>query len=213
SVPIELFLNPTSLLDIDQNVLMCQTGYLTLKRPLTNTSTAVLGIPNFEVQKSLARLLKSKIFDSSVNTLARGAKELFTEGNTEKIIEKFNCILNCIRYDNYPLINESALTNYLNIFLVAVGIPTSLESYSSKGRADMVIDLGRLRMSFEFKYAHNETEAKVKLTEAVEQIQSRDYGNTLPQKELLRIAAVFNSDPKVRSIMEYQSEIMIFCKK
>ena len=55
------------------------------------------------------------------------------------------------------------------------------------------------------KYAQNETEAKTKLTDAVEQIKSRDYGNTEPKKaELLRIAAVFNADPKVRAFTEYQ---------
>ncbi len=46
----------------------------------------------------------------------------------------------------------------------------------------------------------NETEAKTKLTDAVEQIKSRDYGNTEPKKaELLRIATVFNADPKGKS--------------
>ena len=55
------------------------------------------------------------------------------------------------------------------------------------------------------KYAQNETEAKTKLNEAVEQIKSRDYGNTEPKKkDLLRIATVFNADPKVRAFTEYQ---------
>ena len=48
-------------------------------------------------------------------------------------------------------------------------------------------------------------EAKAKLSEAVEQIKTRDYGNILPKKnELLRIATVFNADPKVRAFTEYQ---------
>ena len=54
------------------------------------------------------------------------------------------------------------------------------------------------------KYAQNETEAKTKLTDAVEQIKARDYGNTEPKKaELLRIAAVFNADPKVRKFSQF----------
>ena len=56
------------------------------------------------------------------------------------------------------------------------------------------------------KYAQNETEAKTKLTDAVEQIKSRDYGNTEPKKnELLRIATVFNAERKVRAFTEYQA--------
>jgi hypothetical protein len=46
------------------------------------------------------------------------------------------------------------------------------------------------------------------LSGAVEQIKSRDYGNTEPKKaELLRIAAVFNADPKVRAFTEYQKVV------
>ena len=42
------------------------------------------------------------------------------------------------------------------------------------------------------------------INEAIEQIKNRDYGNILPQKELLRIAAVYNADPHVRAIKDYQ---------
>ena len=53
--------------------------------------------------------------------------------------------------------------------------------------------------------AKDETEAKAKLSEAIEQIKTRDYGNIVPRKdELLRIAAVFNADPKVRAFTEFQ---------
>ncbi|MGN0916476.1 MAG: AAA family ATPase [Succinivibrio sp.] len=205
TVPIELYSNPTSLLDIDQNVLMCQTGYLTLRSSLTDDAFDVdLGIPNFEVKKALAKLLKSKFFNTSVNVQARDAKELFNSGSADNIIERFNCVLNSITYDNYPVINESALVNYLNIFLTAVGINTVVESHSSKGRADLSLELRDKRIIFEFKYAENESDAKTKLNEAIEQINTRDYGNILPQKELIRIAAVFNASPTVRTITEYQ---------
>ena len=69
-----------------------------------------------------------------------------------------------------------------------------------------MIETNKRRIVIEFKYAQNETEAKTKLSEAVEQIKSRDYGNIIPKKnELLRIAAVFNADPKVRAFTEYQA--------
>ena len=84
------------------------------------------------------------------------------------------------------------------------GIETTTESHSSKGRADLIIETKNRRLVFELKYAQNETEAKTKLTDAVEQIKARDYGNTEPKKaELLRIAAVFNADPKVRKFSQF----------
>ena len=74
------------------------------------------------------------------------------------------------------------------------------EVHKAKGRADLMIETNKRRIVIEFKYAQNETEAKAKLSEAVEQIKTRDYGNILPKKhDLLRIAAVFNADPKVRA--------------
>jgi len=60
-------------------------------------------------------------------------------------------------------------------------------------------------LSLNLSTQKNETEAKAMLNEAVEQIKTRDYGNILPKKnELLRIAAVFNADPKVRAFTEHQ---------
>ena len=69
-----------------------------------------------------------------------------------------------------------------------------------------MIETNKRRIVIEFKYAKDETEARAKLSEAIEQIKTRDYGNIVPRKyELLRIAAVFNADPKVRSFTEYQA--------
>ena len=79
------------------------------------------------------------------------------------------------------------------------------EVHEAKGRADLIVNTDIRRIVFEFKYAQNETEAKAKLSEAIEQIKSRDYGNIVPRKnELLRIAAVFNADPKVRAFTQYK---------
>ncbi len=46
------------------------------------------------------------------------------------------------------------------------------------GRADLVVEnREKLRLVLELKIAENETEAKSKLEEAINQIKSRDYGN------------------------------------
>ena len=58
TIPVNDFMNPTSLTTINQNVLMCQTGYLTLRSALTSGDLTVdLGIPNGEIYKALNRLL------------------------------------------------------------------------------------------------------------------------------------------------------------
>ena len=56
-IPYNDFANPTSLIDINENVLMCQTGYLTLKSDLDPNDNVILGAANLEVKSALFRLL------------------------------------------------------------------------------------------------------------------------------------------------------------
>ncbi len=206
TIPVNDFLNPTSLTTINQNVLMCQTGYLTLRSALTSGDLTVdLGIPNGEIYKALNRLLAINFYKEGIYALAKGVRDLLDAGEIEDIIDRFNSVINSVSYDHFPINSEATVQNYLYLFLIGAGIETTTESHSSKGRADLIIETKNRRLVFELKYAEDETVAKTKLTEAVEQIKSRDYGNTEPKKaELLRIAAVFNADPKVRTFTEYQ---------
>ena len=205
TIPVNDFLNPTSLTTINQNVLMCQTGYLTLRSALKSGDLTVgLGIPNGEIYKALNRLLAINFYKEGIYALAKGVRDLLDAGEIEDIIDRFNSVINSVSYDHFPINSEAAVQNYLYLFLIGAGIETTTESHSSKGRADLIIETKNRRLVFELKYAQNETEAKTKLTDAVEQIKSRDYGNTEPKKaELLRIAAVFNADPKVRKFSQF----------
>ena len=205
SIPVNDFLNPTSLTTINQNVLMCQTGYLTLRSALTSGDLTVdLGIPNGEIYKALNRLLAINFYKEGIYALAKGVRDLLDAGEIEDIIDRFNSVINSVSYDHFPINSEAAVQNYLYLFLIGAGIETTTESHSSKGRADLIIETKNRRLVFELKYAEDETVAKTKLTDAVEQIKSRDYGNTEPKKEkLIRIATVFNADPKVRKFSQF----------
>ena len=207
TIPVNDFLNPTSLTTINQNVLMCQTGYLTLRSALKSGDLTVdLGIPNGEIYKALNRLLAINFYKEGIYALAKGVRDLLDAGDIEDIIDRFNSVINSVSYDHFPINSEAAVQNYLYLFLIGAGIETTTESHSSKGRADLIIETKNRRLVFELKYAEDETVAKAMLSEAVEQIKSRDYGNTEPKKnELLRIATVFNAKPKVRAFTEYQA--------
>ena len=205
TIPVNDFLNPTSLTTINQNVLMCQTGYLTLRSALKSGDLTVdLGIPNGEIYKALNRLLAINFYKEGIYALAKGVRDLLDAGEIEDIIDRFNSVINSVSYDHFSINSESVVQNYLYLFLIGAGIETTTESHSSKGRADLIIETKNRRLVFELKYAQNETETKTKLTDAVEQIKARDYGNTEPKKEkLIRIAAVFNADPKVRKFSQF----------
>ena len=199
------FKNPTALTTINQNVLMCQTGYLTLRSDLNKTSTVALGIPNGEIYKALNRLLANNIFKGNTDITDDYGRSLLEVGTVDDIINLFNSALNSVSYDNYPIVSESSVQNMLKLYLLGAHQKVLSELHEAKGRADLVVNTDNRRIVFEFKYAKNDTEAKSKLLDAVEQIKTRDYGNIVPRKdELLRIAAVFNADPKVRAFTEYQ---------
>ena len=199
------FKNPTALTTINQNVLMCQTGYLTLRSDLNKTSTVALGIPNGEIYKALNRLLANNIFKGNTDITDDYGRSLLEVGTVDDIINLFNSALNSVSYDNYPIVSESSVQNMLKLYLLGAHQKVLSEVHEAKGRADLVVNTDNRRIVFEFKYAQNESEAKTKLSEAVEQIKTRDYGNIVPKKtELLRIATVFNADPKVRAFTEYQ---------
>ena len=194
------FKNPTALTTINQNVLMCQTGYLTLRSSLNDSNIIALGIPNGEIYKALNKLLAAKFFKGKIDVTNDVNENILDVGSVEDIISLLNTMVNTVTYDTYPLNSESAVQNYVKAYLLGAKQTVSSEVHQAKGRADLMIETNKRRIVFEFKYAQNETEAKIKLNEAVEQIKSRDYGNILPKKaELLRIAAVFNADPKVRA--------------
>ena len=199
------FKNPTSLTTIDQNVLMCQTGYLTLRSSLNDSNIIALGIPNGEIYKALNKLLAAKFFKGTIDVTNDANENILDVGSVEDIISLLNTMVNTVTYDAYPLNSESSVQNYVKAYLLGDKQNVFSEVHQAKGRADLMIETNKRRIVIEFKYAQNETEAKAKLSEAIEQIKSRDYGNIVPRKnELLRIAAVFNADPKVIAFTQYK---------
>lgn len=204
TVSTNSFLNPTSLLNIDQNVLMCQTGYLTLRSSLSSGESKIdLGIPNREIYKALLQLISLNFFCGNVSIRNDKRENILDCGNAKDIIDLFNMAINTIAYDKFPINSEHALESLIMLYLLGSGVDVFAESHSSKGRSDLKIERENRRIIIELKFAKNEKEAKIK--EAVEQIRKRDYSNTLPLKsDLLRIAAVYNSDPSVRNISDFE---------
>lgn len=207
NVPTNDFINPTSLTSINQNVLMCQTGYLTLRSEVKVLKSRIyLGIPNGEIHKAITHLLALRVFNNDINVDNEKGENLFEIGSFEDIITLLNSIMHSVPYDNYPILSEAAVQNSIRLYLAGAGMEAKSEVLEAKGRADLILETDNRRIVFELKFAQNDDEVKIKLKEAVEQIKSRDYGNILPvKKEHIRIAAVFNADPKVRAFKEFEN--------
>ncbi len=87
------FKNPTALTTINQNVLMCQTGYLTLRSNL-KYSEMLLGIPNGEIYKALTSLLAAKFFEGKIKVFNEKGINIIEEGTIDDIVSLLNTGLN-----------------------------------------------------------------------------------------------------------------------
>jgi hypothetical protein len=203
SCSISDFLNPTSLLTMNEKVLMCQSGYLTIDSPLEGEGlNVILKIPNREVFRALARLISRKVFQKYKKPTLLW-RNVLAKGSTEQIVSELNLIFNTISYEKYPVSNEKVFQGYLHIFLIGARQPVFTEVQSSAGRADIVLEYPQRRLVFELKYAKTDAECEKRLLEAVEQIKTRRYGEVSPQKKCMKLALVFNGDPKTRKITHY----------
>ncbi|MBO6258133.1 MAG: AAA family ATPase, partial [Succinivibrio sp.] len=93
AISYDAFMNPTTLPTMDENVLMCQTGYLTLKSEINSDNFSVkLGLANREVGKALAKLLAFRLI--SENFLVQHSSDTdLSVCSADELIAHFNSLL------------------------------------------------------------------------------------------------------------------------
>ena len=205
AIPYNDFVNPTSLIDINENVLMCQTGYLTLKSELDPVDDVILGTANQEVKSALFRLLSLRVYQKNVSPYSTGKKYVLEQGTVEDIINLFNEVLASLSYDKYPVDNESVLRALLQVYLIGKNHDVRVEQNNSKGRSDILVNFPKRRVVLELKYTDKVSSEKAKLSEAEKQIKEKGYGlENLGDRELIQIACVFNGAKTKRQITMYK---------
>ena len=204
-IPYNDFKNPTSLIDINENVLMCQTGYLTLKSELDPYDNVILGPANREVRTALFSLLNLRVYERNVSPYASGKKYVLEQGTVEDIINLFNEVLAALSYDKYPVKDEPVLRSLLQVYLIGKNHDVRVEQNNSKGRSDIIVNFPKRRVVLELKYTDKVNEEKNKLDEAEQQIIEKGYGlENLGDRELIQIACVFNGAKTKRQITMYK---------
>ena len=196
------FLYPRSLLEMKQETLMCQTGYLTLHSTISGGAIK-LGLPNNEIYRALLKQLSQKIFPIN-SLLSTDNKALFSKATADEIVKKLNELMNSINYEEYQNATEKTIQGFIHTFMIGADQNVITEHHSALGRSDIVIEYDNRRLVFELKYAKTSSDCENKLQEAINQIQNKKYGDVLPNKELLKIALVFNGDKTVRQFTHYK---------
>lgn len=201
----DAFKFPTSLLDIDPDVLMAQTGYLTLRSPLSPGLSLQLGIPNREIRTALSALLYIRNFGSRP-ALTREQVEILKSGDGDGIMEFFNRVLNSVSYEKFPIRDEASVRSHLQLFLLGARLPLIIEKQSSKGRSDIELDFIERRVVIELKCVKTSSEVQGALEAGLAQIKTRDYGHNLPLREqCVRLAMVYDASPEVRAFVKWSA--------
>ena len=206
SIPYNDFKNPTSLIDINENVLMCQTGYLTLKSEIVPNYAVTIGPANREVRSSLFMLLSLKIFDTTTPAFSLKNRYVIENGTVDEIISLFNEVLAALSYDKYPVKDEPVLRDLLQVYLIGRNHDVRIEQNNSRGRSDIIINFPKRRVVMELKYTSKVNEEQKKLDEAEKQIIEKGYGlENLGDRKLIKIACVFNGAKTKRQITKYKT--------
>ena len=200
------FLSPTTLPTMDENVLMCQTGYLTLKSEISSDNYAVeLGLANREVGKALAKLLAFRLISEQF-LVEHSSDTNLSECTASELIAHFNSLLAAVSYDKYPIKTEAMLRALLQFYLIGRGLDVRVEQNNSKGRSDLIVNLKKRRLVIELKFSSDGKNGEALLKEAVNQIDDKEYGTeNLGERELIKIAAVFDAREDKRKITFFQT--------
>ncbi|MBO6258943.1 MAG: AAA family ATPase [Succinivibrio sp.] len=206
----DVFMNPPSLPFMDLNVLMCQTGYLTLKSEINMHGSIRLGPPNKEVSFGLARCLCSRFFTSQIDIFTHENFNLLENGNAGELIDLFNNLFALVDHDNYPIDSEAALKTLVQFYLLAWGTDVRTEQHNSKdkGRSDLIVNFQKRRMVIELKFSPDGKNSEVLLQEAINLIEDKEYGTeNLLGRELLKIACVFDAAEDHRKITVFKTVV------
>ena len=199
------FKNPTTLQAMDQNVLMTQCGYLSLKKGYEISEHVALTIPNLELRIALTRLTLYKVFGSFFTIECGDLEDFIQNATAAQIVAKFNEILAKIPRSNryYNFENEHQIKTVLQMFVLGSGISCYREVYESQGFPDFIIELDSKIIIVEFKYTKNSNEVEAKLEDGVKQILARDYGASFDcNKDRLKFAVVY--DANLRKLVTFK---------
>ena len=177
---------------ISDLALLTQAGYLTLKR--ISGSTAYVGYPNKEVRTAMAQLYTEQLLAGLTIEQAGGENIplILAEENAQSVFHLLKRLFASIDYLSYPAKEESSVRAFVQILFTGAGLEPRVEVHNNKGRSDLEVRVGNRHWVFEFKYCREGENSEKLLQGAVEQIQSRHYGEHSSTGELIRMALVFS---------------------
>lgn len=188
--------------NIELTVLLYQTGYLTIKELLTVRGSLYyrLGVPNFEVQKSLNEAILDTLTASIVektkmqDNLYSALKDADLETFKNLLMSVFANIPYYNYSNNYIAQYEGFYASVIYTYLFSLNMPFIAEDCTNQGRIDMSIMVENNIYIIEFK---------MKPDDGIAQIREKKYYEKYLNsgKEIYLIS--INFDPEKRNIEKF----------
>jgi hypothetical protein len=186
--------------DLDETILLYQTGYLTIDK-ITDLKRYILDFPNSEVKHAFFNRLYAYYGSNTlqaVNEIRNRIEDNIRNNNPELLTNAFKKLVDLpyqIKADK-----EANLHALLHIGLFGIGFDINSEISTEEGRIDAVWRLPYLTVITEIKRS-DEKSADTLLDDAISQIHKRKYYEKYLGKITL-LAVVFGKDGEVKCKME-----------
>ncbi|KZX11102.1 ATP-binding protein [Methanobrevibacter filiformis] len=185
--------NPTTE-NIKEEVLLFQTGYLTVDNVEVGERAKFydLKIPNLEVETALFENLIARYSKISFNDILDYASKLLKytiDGDCKKIKETLGDYLSPIP-SNLRGQDERYYHVLVFMLLYSAKIHVHSEVHGYKGNADLIIEENDNVIIIEFKQS-NKSSFNYMINEALEQIETQEYGRQYKNKNIIKGAIVF----------------------
>ncbi len=169
----EEILNSFEIDNIRLDVLLYQTGYLTIKevfKDFDGIKSYKLDIPNREVQLSLYKEILHSLHNDYKNNNRKNIYMALQEGNLVQFKESLISLFASLPYQNYANNNiqiyEGFYASVIYSYLASLGLPLSAEESTNRGRLDLSLQIDNKVYIIEFKMNEGH---------ALKQIKSRRY--------------------------------------
>ncbi|KZX11103.1 ATP-binding protein [Methanobrevibacter filiformis] len=185
--------NPTTE-NIKEEVLLFQTGYLTVDNVEVGERAKFydLKIPNLEVETALFENLIARYSKISFNDILDYGSKLLKytiDGDCKKIKETLGDYLSPIP-SNLRGQDERYYHVLVFMLLYSAKIHVHSEVHGYKGNADLIIEENDNVIIIEFKQS-SKSSLNYMIDEALEQIETQEYGRQYKNKNIIKGAIVF----------------------
>jgi hypothetical protein len=205
----EQLLSSFDIENLDLEVILYQSGYLTIDRVETTLFESLeyhLKIPNMEVKQSLNDVIIKEIYNNHQNLIEKKTNiyKSLLENNMDNLKISLQSIFATIPYNNFTKNNianyEGFYASVLYVYLQSLGLNIIGEDVTNKGRIDLTIKMDNAIFILEFK-------VDGKKGEALEQIKDKNYALKYQNqnKDIYLIGISFDKKERNISGFEWQS--------